>query len=267
MEQSSIDRIKNFVEEHLKQEFSLTELAEYAGYSAFHFAREFKSEMGLSVMEYVRSRRIYAAAKDIADGKNICDAAMDYCFDTHAGFTKAFTEIYGCTPKDYMLYAKKQKQKLILNKGVKLMEKSKIVIRHICKDDVQDLWENVYSAMTPRQITEDKIEPAIERYKKGEGLELVAAVDGKVVMSLPMTKASWLPLGFLWDNCFVLTGGDGDIIMEKLMDEMKKQAKRMGISTFISPQGINSESSKAMQSFGFQKVIESDGWEYLMLAL
>ena len=266
MEQSCIDKVKKFVEEHLKQEFSLTELADYTGYSAFHFAREFKNALGLSVMEYVRNQRVHAAAKDIADGKNICDVAMDYCFDTHAGFTKAFTSIYGCTPKDYFEYAKKQKSNL--NKGVKLMETSKIVIRHICKDDVQDLWENVYSAMTPRQITEDKILPAIEKYKKGEGLELVAEVDGKVVMSLPMTKPSWIPLGFLWDNCFTLNGGGNDIIMGKLLDEMKRQVKEyMGVTTLISPQGKDSDSSKAMQSFGFQKVFESNGWEYLMLAL
>ena len=147
------------------------------------------------------------------------------------------------------------------------METSKIVIRHICKDDVQDLWENVYSAMTPRQITEDKILPAIEKYKKGEGLELVAEVDGKVVMSLPMTKPSWIPLGFLWDNCFTLNGGDNDIIMGKLLETMKEQVKRMGVTTLISPQGKDSDSSKAMQSFGFKKVMESDGWEYLMLAI
>ena len=267
MEQSCIEKVKKFVDWHLKQDFTLNELANHTGYSAFHFAREFKNTMGLSVMEYVRSQRIHAAAKEVASGKNICDVAMDYCFDTHAGFTKAFTAIYGCTPKDYAAYAKKQETNKT-NKGVKLMDTSKIIIRHICKDDVQDLWENVYSAMTPRQITEDKILPAIENYKKGAGLELVAAVDGKVVMSLPMTKPAWIPLGFLWDNCFTLDGGDGDIIMGKLLDEMKRQVKEyMGVSTLISPQGKDSDSSKAMQSFGFQKVMESDGWEYLMLAL
>ena len=263
MEQSSIDKIKIFVDEHLKQEFTLNELADYAGYSPFHFAREFKAAIGLSVMEYVREKRIHAAAADIAENKSICEAAMDYCFDTHAGFTKAFIAIYGCTPKDYAEYAKRKK----LYKGVTLMETSKIIIRHICKDDVQDLWENVYSAMTPRQITEDKILPQIEAYKKGEGLELVAEVDGKVVMTLPMSKPAWIPLGFLWDNNFTLNGGDGDIIMGKLIDEMKKQAKHLGITTLISPQGQDSDSSKAMQSFGFQKVMESNGWEYLMMAL
>ena len=106
MEQSCINKIKKFVDEHLKQEFSLIELADCAGYSAFHFAREFKSAIGLSTMEYVREQRVHAAAKDIADGKNICDTAMDYCFDTHAGFTKAFTSIYNYTPKNYFKYTK-----------------------------------------------------------------------------------------------------------------------------------------------------------------
>ena len=154
-----------------------------------------------------------------------------------------------------------------IERGIRIMENSKIVIRHICKDDVQDLWENVYSAMTPRQITEVKILPSIEAYQKREGLELVAEVDGKVVMALPMSKPTWIPLGFLWDHNFTLTGTDRDIIFKKLLDEMKKQAKALDISTLISPQGKDSESSKAMQSLGFQKVMESGDWEYLMMAL
>jgi AraC-like DNA-binding protein len=265
MEQSCIDRVKKFVNGHLKQEFTLNEIADHAGYSAFHFAREFKSAMGSSVMDYVREQRIHASTKDIAGGKNICDIAMDYCFDTHAGFTKAFTAIYGCTPKDYFEYAEKQKT----NKGVKLMDTSKIVIRHICQDDVQDLWENVYSGMTPRQITEDKILWGIDLYKKGEGLSLVAEVDGKVVMNLPITKPTWLPIGIVWDNNYVSdNGGDNDIIMTKMLEELKRQAKlHLSINTLIKPSGENDDSSQAFEKFGFTRAFVSNGWDYLMLAL
>ena len=84
-------------------------IAEHAGYSAFHLTREFKAATGSTLMEYVREERIHAAAREIAAGINICEAAMNYCFDTHAGFTKAFTAVYGCTPKDYKAYAQKQK--------------------------------------------------------------------------------------------------------------------------------------------------------------
>jgi len=34
-----------------------------------------------------------------------------------------------------------------------------------------------------------------------------------------------------------------------------------------SPQGKGSQSSKVSQTFGFQKVVESGDWEYLMMAI
>jgi Zn-dependent alcohol dehydrogenase len=86
-------------------------------------------------------------------------------------------------------------------------------------------------------------------------------------MSLPVSKPTWIPLGFVWDNNFTATEGESHVIMQKLMDETKRQAKMLGITTLVSPQSQNSEASKAMQSLGFNKVIESGGWEYLMMAI
>ena len=264
MEQAHIGKAKAFISEHLKEEFSLNDLAASIGYSAFHLAREFKNATGLSIMEYTRNERILSASKELSNDFNICDIAMEYCFDTHAGFTKAFIAVFGCTPKEFQAHTRKMKT---AERGIVIMDNSKIVIRHIYESDVQDLWENVYSAMTPKQITEDKIRHHIDLYKKREGFELVAEVDGKVVMSLPMSKPTWIPLGFVWDNNFTATEGDSHVIMQKLMDEMKHQAKMLSISTLVSSQLLNSKASKAMQSLGFNKVIESDGWEYLVMAI
>jgi len=262
MDNTHISNAKVFIHEHLKEEFSLSDLAGSIGYSAFHLAREFKAAVGMSVMEYTRNQRIMAASKELLDF-SICDIAMEYCFDTHAGFTKAFMAIFGCTPKEFQTHSRKMQT---TERGFSIMDDSKIVIRHICKDDVQDLWENVYSAMTPRQIEEEKIQYHIELYKKKEGLELVAEVDGKVVMALPMSRPTWIPVGFVWDNNFTATEGDEYVIMQKLMEEMKRQAKMLGITTLFSPQSEGSDASKAMQKLGFAKVIVSDGWEYLMMA-
>ena len=89
------------------------------------------------------------------------------------------------------------------------MDGNNIVIRPVCRDDLQDLWENVYSAMTPRQITENVILPAVEKEKRREGIHLVAQVDGRVVMSLPMDKPYWIPAGFLFDNRSSSPAGTG----------------------------------------------------------
>jgi len=257
MEQAIL-KAYEFIDRHLCDEFSLDEIARFVGYSSYHFARKFKEVTGKTIMEYVREKRIFAAADEIKAGANICDTAMKYGFDTHAGFTKAFSSIYGCTPAQCAQHAQKSNVKGMID-----MEKSKIVIRPVCKDDVQDLWENVYSAMTPRQITEEKLLPAIERLSKGEGIELVAQVDGRVVMSLPMVKPFWIPLGVLFDNNYVLTGGVEDEIMEKLLEEMKRQCKMLNVSTLISPQPEGSESAKAFMHFGFSEAWKSGGWVYL----
>jgi hypothetical protein len=217
-------------------------------------------------MEYTRALRLDAAKEALAQGARITDTALRYGFDTHAGFTRAFTAAYGCAPSEYASHAARKQN--LSKRGVIIMKEStKIVIRSICQDDVNDLWENVYSAMTPRQITELKILPNIEREKRGEGVELVAQADGRVIMSLPMIKPFWIPVGYLFDNNFVLTGGENDGVMEKLLEEMKKRCRMINISTLVSPQQSGSESGKAFEHFGFTLGFVSGGWDYWMLAV
>ncbi|MDR1328606.1 MAG: AraC family transcriptional regulator [Oscillospiraceae bacterium] len=254
---------KAYITEHLTDELTLSAIAGAAGYSAYHFAREFKAAYGVSVMGFVLSERLDAAKRELADGKKIIDAAMEYGFETHAGFTRAFAEKFGCTPSDYAAHAANKKGKMIME----LKETSKIVIRPVCKDDVNDLWENVYSAMTPRQITEVKLLPMIEREQRGDGVELVASVDGTVVMSLPMMKVFRLPLGILSDNYFNWAQGDYNVLMGKLLGEMKRHCGMMGISALCSPQHSGSEPVRAFESFGFTTAFSAGGWDYLMLAV
>lgn len=87
-----------FIDEHLKEELSVERISAWAGYSPWYFSRRFKAEMGVSPMEYVKQRRLFAAAREIREGKRIIDAALDYGWETHSGFTKAFCSQFGYTP-------------------------------------------------------------------------------------------------------------------------------------------------------------------------
>jgi len=52
-------------------------------------------------MEYVRRRRMAFAASELSRDRRIIDIALDYGFDTHNGFSKAFRREYGiCFPHD-----------------------------------------------------------------------------------------------------------------------------------------------------------------------
>lgn len=256
-----LNKALEYIAEHLADELTLGTIASSTGYSPYHFAREFKVDLGLSVMEYVTKQRLEAAKTDLAKGRKVIDTALERGFDTHAGFTKAFGAEFGCTPKEYAAHAVNMKG------AFQMKEDSKIIIRAVCEDDVNDLWENVYSAMTPRQITEGKILPSIEREKQHEGVELVAQVDGTVVMSLPMIKPFWIPVGFLFDNYFNWAEGDNNLLMRNLIDGMKRFCKMMSITTLISPQETGSEPVKAFEALGFINAFSSGGWDYLMLAV
>lgn len=257
-----IDNAEKFIAGHLRDEFTLDEIARFCGYSSFHFARRFKEAVNKTVMEYVREKRIFAAAEMIKDGSNICNAALEYGFETHAGFTKAFNTVFGCCPRDYAAHCCGDYWK-----GFDNMKDSKITIRPVALDDVNDLWENVYSAMTPKQITEVKIIPMIEREKNQTGIELAAEVDGIVVMTLPMIKPFWIPVGFLFDNNYVYTSDGRDELMKKLLDEMKSKCREMGISTLISPQRVGDKSAKAFIALGFKEAWTSDEWTYLAMSV
>lgn len=213
-------------------------------------------------MGYVRERRIFAAAEMIKNGSDICRAAMEYGFETHAGFTKAFNAVFNCCPRNYAAHCRGDYWK-----GFDNMNYTQIAIRPVRADDVNDLWENVYSAMTPKQIAETKIAPSMEREKDKSGIELAAVADGTVIMTLPMIKPFWIPVGFLFDNNYVKTNDGRDDIMKRLLDEMKVQCGKMGVSTLISPQKAGSESAKAFAELGFKEAWTSDGWTYMAMSV
>lgn len=87
-----------YIEKNLKQEISAEIIAREIGYSVYHFSRIFKEEMGISLMEYVKERKLLRAAEEIMSGKRILDIAVEYGYETHSGFTKAFRKKYGFSP-------------------------------------------------------------------------------------------------------------------------------------------------------------------------
>jgi GNAT superfamily N-acetyltransferase len=52
-------------------------------------------------MEYVRNKKIYAAAHEIYTGRKLYDVALDFGYETPAGFYKAFQTVFGCAPSEY----------------------------------------------------------------------------------------------------------------------------------------------------------------------
>ena len=79
-----------YIRSHAKEPLSVQGLAEQFGYSACHFSRMFRAEMGVTLMDYVKQQRLFGAAREIREGRKILDTALDYGYETHSGFTRAF---------------------------------------------------------------------------------------------------------------------------------------------------------------------------------
>ncbi len=98
-----IEKSIEFIENNIKEDITVVEIASHAGYSLYHFCRVFSLCKGVSVMEYVRDRRLSLAATELFNGRKIIDIALDYGFETPSGFAKAFRKACGYSPTQYMM--------------------------------------------------------------------------------------------------------------------------------------------------------------------
>jgi len=100
-----LQEMLQYIDIHIKEEMNVEKLAERAGFSPYYFCRVFQCEVGTSIMEYVRNRRLVYAASELNSGRKIISIAVDYGFETHSGFSKAFRRFFGCPPEIYRAYA------------------------------------------------------------------------------------------------------------------------------------------------------------------
>ena len=78
----------NYIENNIKNKITIEEIAGNIGYTKFYFSRLFKQEMKVSVMEYVRERKMIYATREILNGTKILDVAIEYGWESHGGFIK-----------------------------------------------------------------------------------------------------------------------------------------------------------------------------------
>ncbi|MEA4889613.1 MAG: AraC family transcriptional regulator [Clostridiaceae bacterium] len=96
----AVQRMQDYIETHIALPISLHDLACAAGYSPWHSARLFKDLTGKTPFEYIRTLRLSRAALRLQNqDARIIDVAFDFIFDSHEGFTRAFSKEFGLTPK------------------------------------------------------------------------------------------------------------------------------------------------------------------------
>ena len=91
-----------YIDTHLSEKISVSQLAREAGYSEYYLAAKFKKETGMNVVEYVQNKRIeksrlllrstQMSIQEIADEVGFCNASY---------FAKNFRKAQGISPAEY----------------------------------------------------------------------------------------------------------------------------------------------------------------------
>lgn len=98
----TVQCMQEYIENNLYNNITLKQLADAAGYSPWHAARLFKEFTKKNPFEYIRALRLSKAALILRDkDERILDVALDFVFDSHEGFTRAFSKEFGMTPRKY----------------------------------------------------------------------------------------------------------------------------------------------------------------------
>ena len=98
----AVQRMQDYIEEHLMDGITLKQLASAAGYSPWYAARMFRELTGEAAFNYIRKRRLSVAAYRLRDGRErVLDVALEFQFDSHEGFTRAFHRTFGLSPARY----------------------------------------------------------------------------------------------------------------------------------------------------------------------
>ena len=99
---NAVQRMQTYIEEHLHEPITLHRLASAAGYSPWHAAKIFKALTGRTPFDYIRAVRLSRAAIRLREEDvRIVDVAFDFVFDSHEGFTRAFSKQFGLTPQRF----------------------------------------------------------------------------------------------------------------------------------------------------------------------
>jgi AraC family transcriptional regulator len=113
------------IERNLDRPLTLSEIADSCGVSRYHLAHAFGESVGLSVMQYVRGRRLSAAARALANGaRDILDLALETGYESHEAFSRAFRAQFDATPE--MVRRKASTEDLPMIGALKIPEETRV---------------------------------------------------------------------------------------------------------------------------------------------
>ena len=100
-ERRRVNQAHELMVQSYPRDLSITELADTASMSKFHFIRTFKTEYGMPPHAYLNQIRLMAAKLMLARGESVATAALAVGLYDQSHLHKLFKRSYGVTPSQY----------------------------------------------------------------------------------------------------------------------------------------------------------------------
>jgi AraC-like DNA-binding protein len=98
---SRVERARVFIDENYSASLTVPALARAVGTNEANLSRGFRVALGLSVGEYVRSKRMEEARRRLRTGRqSITEIALDVGYEYPCNFTVAYKKYFGLTPRE-----------------------------------------------------------------------------------------------------------------------------------------------------------------------
>jgi len=152
-----IDRVMDFISEHLDEPLPLERLARLAHFSPFHFHRLFRSLVDEPLHVFIRRLRLESAVRAMKYGPRatLTEIALRSSFASSSDFSRAFKQAYGFSPSQFtpetFIEKSKIRQDLLANAGY--------------GSALDRAWNYLFRAWLPASGYEPTNEPAMEVYR------------------------------------------------------------------------------------------------------
>ncbi|MEA4911442.1 MAG: AraC family transcriptional regulator [Oscillospiraceae bacterium] len=98
----AVQRMQDYIEAHLPERITLTDLSGAAHFSPFYCARIFKELTGIAPADYIRRLKLSRSALRLRDEKcRIVDLAYETGYGSVDGYQRAFRSEFGYNPHEY----------------------------------------------------------------------------------------------------------------------------------------------------------------------
>ncbi len=89
-----------YMEEHILENISYSEVAKNVHMSSYNFHRTFSFITGMTANDYIRKRRLTLAAQELQTTDiSVIDVAYKYGYESPESFSKAFSRFHNATPR------------------------------------------------------------------------------------------------------------------------------------------------------------------------